>query len=345
MKWNVWGHPLKETEQFFQEGGFPRFRAKQLHDYLYKRYVYDFAQMTQFPAAMRDWLAENAVIEKPEVVRQQHSSNGDTIKLLLRLSDGSLIETVCMKHDYGNSICVSTQVGCAMGCIFCASTRKGMERNLTPGEMLAQIYAFRILYQIPVHSIVLMGSGEPLQNYENVLQFMHLCHAPDGLNLSYRGMTLSTCGIVPAIYQLADEKIPITLAISLHAPNDEIRNRILPSSRKYPIQTLIDAARHYFNVTGRRVTFEYILIKGINAERTHAEELCRLVGDMSCHFNLIPINGTEHIQLYPPDHQAIERFSQILEKHGKSVTVRRQMGDEIQAACGQLKRRYLKDNS
>ncbi len=345
MKWNVWGHSLEETEQFLQEGGFPRFRAKQLHDYLYKRFVYDFAAMTQFPTAMREWLTKHAVIEKPEVIRKQQSSDGDTTKLLLRLSDGSLIETVCMHHDYGNSICVSTQVGCAMGCIFCASTRQGMERNLLPGEMLAQVYAFRMLYDIPVHSIVLMGSGEPLRNYDNVLKFLHLCHNADCLNLSYRSMTLSTCGIVPAIYDLAKEGLPITLAISLHAPNDTIRNRILPASRRYPIGTLIDAAVHYFNVTGRRVTFEYILIQGINAELAHAEELCRLVGPLACHFNLIPINGTEHIQFYPPSRQQTERFAKILEKHGKSVTVRRQMGDEIQAACGQLKRRYLNDQT
>lgn len=345
MKWNVWGHSLEETEAFLAEGGFPRFRAKQLHDYLYKRYIYDFSQMTQFPAAMRSWLEEHAQMDRPEVIRRQRSGDGDTTKLLLRLSDGSLIETVCMHHDYGNSICVSTQVGCAMGCIFCASTRQGMKRNLLPGEMLAQIYAFRELYDIPVHSIVLMGSGEPLQNYDNVLAFLRLCHNPDCLNLSYRSMTLSTCGIVPAIYRLADEGLPITLAISLHAPNDEIRNRILPASRRYPIGTLIDAARQYFRVTGRRITFEYILIDGINAGTEHAEELCRLVGNMACHFNLIPINGTEHIQLYPPSRQQTDRFCKILEKHGKSVTVRRQMGDEIQAACGQLKRRYLDDPS
>ncbi len=339
--WNVWGHTLEETEAFLKEGGFPRFRAKQLHDYLYRRYVYDFSAMTQFPAALREWLGAHAVLEKPAVIRTQQSADGDTTKLLLRLADGSLIETVCMHHDYGNSICVSTQVGCAMGCIFCASTRQGMERNLTAGEMLAQIYAFREQFQIPVHSIVLMGSGEPLRNYDNVLRFLHLCHNEDCLNLSYRSMTLSTCGIVPEIYRLAEEGLPITLAVSLHAPNDGIRNRILPASRRYPIHTVIDAARHYFDVTGRRVTFEYILIQGVNADAAHAEELCRLVGSMACHFNLIPINGTEHIQLFPPDRKQTERFRKILEQHGKSVTVRRQMGDEIQAACGQLKRRYL----
>ncbi len=341
MKWNAWGHSLEETESFMRSEGFPKFRAKQLHDYLYKRYVYDFAQMTQFPVSMRDRLLERAEVEKPEVILEQWSSNKDTVKLLIRLADGALVETVGMHHDYGYSICISSQVGCAMGCIFCASTQNGLKRNVSAGEMLAQVYAFRELYDIPVHSIVLMGSGEPLANFENVLSFMRLCHNKDCLNLSYRNMTLSTCGLIPAIYRLADEGLPITLAISLHAPNDEIRNRILPASRQYPIQKLIEAARFYFTVTGRRVTFEYILIQGINAEEKHAEELCCLVGRLPCHFNLIPVNGTEHIHLFPPSPEQTKHFQQVLEKHGKSATVRRQMGDEIQAACGQLKRRYL----
>lgn len=340
MKWNAWGHSLEETERFLIGEGFPKFRAKQLHDYLYKRHIHDFSQMTQFPVAMRARLQDIAVIEKPAVLLEQWSSNRDTVKLLLRLADGSLVETVGMHHDYGYSICVSTQVGCAMGCIFCASTQNGLKRNVTAGEMLAQVFAFRELYDFPIHSIVLMGSGEPLSNYDQVLAFLHLCHNEDCLNLSYRNMTISTCGIVPAIYRLAEEGLPVTLAISLHAPNDEIRNRILPASRQYPIHELIDAARYYFRTTGRRVTFEYILIDGINAEEAHANELCTLVGRLSCHFNLIPVNGTEHIHLFPPSLHKIRQFQKVLENHGKSATVRRQMGDEIQAACGQLKRRY-----
>lgn len=341
MKTDLWGRNLEETARILGDAGFPRFRAKQLHDYLYKRLIFQFGEMKQLPEALRTWLLENAVINKPEIIKKQQSSDGDTTKLLLQMGDGSLVETVCMHHDYGNSICVSSQVGCAMGCVFCASTRKGLERNLTAGEILAQVYAFREAYDIQVHSIVIMGSGEPLQNYEEVLRFIHLCHNADGLGLSYRNMTISTCGIVPYIYKLADEKLPITLAISLHAPNDEIRNRILPASRKYPLQTLMDSAAYYFRTTGRRVTFEYILIDGINASLENAEELCSLTKGMACHFNLIPVNGTEHIRLYPPSGNQTMRFQKLLEAHGKSVTVRRQMGDEIQAACGQLKRRYL----
>lgn len=338
---NLWGLTLADLTSLVTDGGFPKFRAKQIHDYLYKRYVYDFDAMKQLPAPLREWLKTHASIEKPEIMKEETSFDGNTTKILLKLSDGSLVETVCMHHDYGNSICVSSQVGCAMGCIFCASTRNGLERNLTAGEILAQVYAFRERCDTPVHSIVMMGSGEPLQNYDNALQFIRLCHSAEFLNLSYRNITISTCGIVPEIYRLAEEKLPVTLAISLHAPNDRIRNQILPASRTYPMQTLMDVAVYYYKTTGRRITFEYILIDGINAGNTEAEELAALTKNLPCHFNLIPINGTEHIKLYPPSNNQIFRFKGILEKNGKETTVRRQMGDEIQAACGQLKRRYL----
>lgn len=239
--------------------------------------------MTQLPESMREWLKENAVLEKPVIMSHITSNDGDTTKLLVKLSDGSLVETVCMHHVYGNSICVSTQVGCAMGCIFCASTRNGLERNLTAGEILAQVYAFRELFDAPIHSIVLMGAGEPLTNYDEVLRFIRLVSDPGLLNISLRNITLSTCGIVPMIDRLAAEGLPITLAISLHAPNDTIRNRILPSSRHFKIEDVVAAAHRYFKKTGRRVTFEYILIKDVNASRENAEELCRLVGKMNCH--------------------------------------------------------------
>jgi 23S rRNA (adenine2503-C2)-methyltransferase len=342
---NIWAKTLPELEKIVTDGGFPRYRARQLRDYLYKRFVFDFSEMKQLPANMREWLQKEAVIDKPEIVKEQTSFDGNTTKILLRLADGSFIETVCMHHNYGNSICISTQVGCAMGCIFCASTQKGLERNLTAGEMLAQMYAFREVNDAPIHSLVLMGSGEPLHNYEEVLHFLHLVHDPELLNISYRNMTLSTCGIVPQIYRLADEGIPITLAISLHAPNDRIRNRILPSSRRFAIQDVVKAADYYFKKTGRRVTFEYILIHGINDSVENAEELNQLTKGLACHFNLIPINGTEHIKLYPPSLKEIQKFQNVLLRHGRSATVRKQMGDEIQAACGQLKRRYLSDAS
>lgn len=342
--YNLWGRSLAEIEEFITAAKFPRFRAKQIRDYLYQRSIFDFAKMDQLPLAMRQWLADNTVIDIPEVVDTIASDTEDTIKLLLRLKDGSLIETVCMRHDYGNSICVSTQVGCAMGCIFCASTRAGVERNLTAAEMLAQVYLFKALKGLSIHSIVLMGAGEPLTNYEECLRFIKLCNDPFCLGISYRNITLSTCGIVPNIYRLADEKLPITLAISLHAPNDSIRNRLMPSSRKYNIHDVVRAAEYYFKTTGRRVTLEYILIKGINSSRENALELCELLQNAHCHINLIPVNGTEHIHLYPPSGNEIYVFKRILENNGKTVTLRKKMGEKIEAACGQLKRRYAEAN-
>lgn len=341
MKLNLWGLTLQEMEEWLFKNSFPKFRAKQLCDYLYKRHIFNFEDMKQFPQLLRDWLMENGQIDRPTVISHIQSDDGKTTKLLLRLKDGSLVETVCMSHNYGNSICVSTQVGCAMGCIFCASTRNGLERNLSAGEILAQMYAFKELYDIPFHSIVLMGAGEPLTNYEEVLRFIRLANDPELLNISYRNMTISTCGIVPQIYRLADENIPITLAISLHAPNDQIRNFLVPISKNFKIEDVVRAAVYYFKKTKRRVTFEYILIKDINANTENAEELCRLIGKLKCHINLIPINGTEHIKLFPPSWNETKRFQEILNRHGYETTVRKQMGDEIQAACGQLKRRYL----
>ncbi len=341
MKRNIWGMNLQEMEEWLIRNKFPGFRAKQLRDYLYRRYIFSFDEMQQFPLSMRNWLKENACIEKPEVINRIQSDDGNTTKLLLKMNDGSLVETVCMHHNYGNSICVSSQVGCAMGCIFCASGLKGLERNLTAGEILSQIYAFIEIYGISVHSVVIMGAGEPLTNYEEVLKFLRLINDKELLNISYRNMTLSTCGIVPQIYRLAEENIPVTLAVSLHAPNDEIRNKLLPISKNFKIEDVIRAASYYFKTTKRRVTFEYILIKDINSSVENAKELCRLVGKLPCHFNLIPVNGTEHIKLYPPEWKEIRKFQDVLIEHGKETTVRKQMGDEIQAACGQLKRRYL----
>lgn len=341
---DVWGKSLPEIEAFIADAKFPRFRAKQILDYVYRRNTFDFSLMLQLPQNMRQWLTENAVICVPEVVDTMQSPSGDTMKLLLRLRDGSLIETVCMHHDYGNSICVSTQVGCGMGCIFCASTKDGVKRNLTASEMLSQVYLFKVMKGVPVHSIVLMGSGEPLTNYEECIRFIKLCHDPSCLGLSYRSITISTCGIVPNIYRLADENIPLTLAISLHAPNDSIRNRLMPSSRQYKIDDVVRAAEYYFTTTGRRVTFEYILIKGMNAGKENALELCSLLKNSHGHINLIPVNGTERSHLYPPSGNEIYAFKRILEANGRTVTLRRKMGEKIEAACGQLKRRYSDTN-
>lgn len=340
MKKSIWEDSPDELRLLVEQAGAPRYRSRQLSHYLYKQKETSFANMLQLPKELREFLQNHASIFVPEVMNKQISPDRRTTKFLLRMEDGSLVETVCMHHIYGNSVCVSTQVGCAMGCIFCASTLKGKTRNLTAGEMMSQVYAFLRNGVSRIHSIVLMGAGEPLDNYEEVLRFIRQCHEPDVLDMSYRNITLSTVGIIPGIRRLAEEKLPITLAVSLHAPNDDIRNRILPASRRYPMKDLLAAVSDYVQITGRRVTFEYILISGLNDGPEQARQLGDIARHMQCHINLIPINGNEHIHLLPPDGAAVRRFHDILVKSRRSVTTRRKMGDEIQAACGQLKRRY-----
>ena len=259
MKQNIWGKNLPELRTLMKELGAPGYRSQQLFDYMYKRGILHFDEMAQLPKALRNKLIESWVIDFPTIVREQRSSDRKTAKLLLRYSDNSLIETVLMNQPYGYSVCISTQVGCAVGCTFCASGLTGLQRNLTAAEMLAQIYLWQFLYDIKIHSFVLMGSGEPLQNYDNVLSFMKMCHDFEGLTISYRNMTLSTSGITPKIYDLAKEKLPITLALSLHAPNDTIRNQIMPISKWYPLPELLESLQFYTQTTRRRVTCEYSL--------------------------------------------------------------------------------------
>lgn len=242
-----------------------------------------------------------------------------------------------MKHDYGNSICVSSQVGCAVNCAFCASAKNGFVRNLSAGEMVAQLLAFRKYVTPDLHSIVIMGTGEPLLNYDNVIRFMKLIHEKDTLYLGYRNMALSTSGIVPKMYDLAKEGMPITLAVSLHAPNDALRRRIMPIAEKYPLDEVLKAAHHYFDVTGRKVTFEYILIKGLTCTNACAKELARLLGGQNILVNAIPINDNYDVGLYRPDEKTMNEFVTYLQRHGVSVTLRREMGSQIQAACGQLR--------
>lgn len=339
----LWGKSLAELQDIIEDLGYPKYRGKQLHDYLYRRGLHDFAQMLQLPKNLRQDLGMTYTVGFPEIVRHDITPDRKTAKILLKYRDNSLVESVLMSHDYGYSVCISTQVGCAVGCKFCASGKNGLVRNLSMAEMLAQIYTFMFLFNIRIHSLVLMGSGEPLQNYEEVLKFIHICAATEGLGMSYRNMTLSTSGIVPQIYRLADEKIPITLAISLHAPNDEIRNQIMPISKAYPLQELIPSLVYYFHNTGRRITCEYILIDRMNSRIEHAEELARLLKPLKCHVNLIPINENEGIDLYRPSLAQIDAFCEHLNRRGINATVRKEMGSEIQAACGQLKLRYMKE--
>lgn len=341
---NLWGKDSVELKEIALALGAPAYRGQQLFDYIYRRGIHLFEDMNQLPQNLRAQLSENYRIDIPILVRQQTSKDKKTAKILLRYHDDSLVESVLMSHDYGYSVCVSTQVGCAVGCTFCASGQNGLIRNLTAAEMLAQVYMFQWLYQIRIHSLVLMGSGEPLQNYDEVIRFIHLCANKNYLAMSYRNITLSTSGVIPGIYRLADENIPVTLALSLHAPNDELRRQIMPISRGYELQDLMKAIRYYFQKTGRRITCEYILLRDVNDSLKHAEELTRLLSKLPCHVNLIPMNENPGIPLYRPSVQKIQAFCQYLRQHRIAATVRKEMGKEIQAACGQLKMKFLAHN-
>lgn len=340
------GKSLEELQQLITAAGFQRFRAKQLMDYIYKRYIFSFDDMAQLPTDLRTWLKEYCVISLPTIVTEKTAPDGNTKKLLLKLSDGSQVETVLMKQHYGNSVCVSSQVGCAMGCIFCASTTGGLFRNLEVHEIVAQVLLFAYVLKERIHSIVVMGAGEPLQNYENTIGALRFLHEKESFDIGYRRMTLFTCGIVENIYLLADEGIPITLALSLHAPNDTIRREIMPIGAYYDIKDVLAAVKTYYEKTERRITFEYILIDGVNASREQAHELGALVKTFpNCNVNLIPVNGNEHIQLFKPSPRAIDAFKSIVASYGIAVTVRKEMGDAIQAACGQLKVQHMRQQA
>ena len=332
------GKSLPELQEVVTAGGFPKFRAKQVMDYLYKCYIFDFEAMLQLPAPMRQWLSENCTVSLPKIVTEKTAPDGNTKKLLLELADGNRIETVLMKQHYGNSICVSSQVGCAMGCVFCASTTGGLFRNLEVHEIISQVLLFASLIGERIHSIVVMGAGEPLQNYKNTIKALRFLHEKDTFDIGYRRMTLSTCGIVENIYLLADEGMPITLALSLHAPNDKVRREIMPIGATYPLEEVMAAVKTYYEKTERRVTFEYILIDGVNSSVEQAHELGRLMKQFpNGNVNLIPVNGNEHIQLFKPSRRNQDAFKKIVESYGVAVTIRKEMGDAIQAACGQLK--------
>jgi 23S rRNA (adenine2503-C2)-methyltransferase len=326
-----------ELQEFLVANGMKKFRADQIFHYIYKQGITSWDDMVLLPKADRMKLNDVLPIYFPEIEAQQEASDGQTVKLLLRLHDGQTVETVLMMHDYGNSICVSTQVGCAVNCAFCASAKNGFVRNLTAGEMVAQLLAFRKNVTAELHSIVIMGTGEPLLNYQNVIRFMRLIHQEDTFYLGYRNMTLSTAGIVPAMYDLANEKMPITLAISLHAPNDELRRRIMPIAEQYALRDVLKAGENYFNTTGRKVTFEYILIKDVNCTIACARQLVQLFAGKNILINAIPINDNYDVGLYRPSSAEIDMFINFLKKHGIPVTLRREMGTKIQAACGQLR--------
>ena len=327
-----------------EDVGESKFRAKQIREWLNRGA--DISEMTNLSGALRAKLAEMAVAN-PVRIRESYKSKLDgTEKFLYELPDGNLIEGVIMRYHYGDTLCVSTQVGCRMGCAFCASTLEGRVRNLTAGEILGQVVAAnrhikKSDAERRVHNIVLMGSGEPFDNYDNVVKFLRLVNDDEGLNISIRNISLSTCGLVNRIYDFAKEGLPVTLSLSLHAPNNSIRQKIMPVANAYEYEKVLEACRHYSEVTGRRVVFEYALIKNVNCDVKHAEELARRLRGMRCHVNLIPLNDVKERNLEAPSKQDVAAFLKRLELKNISATIRREMGADIDGACGQLRRKYL----
>ena len=339
MKEHLRSMTLEELSLVLKELNQPAFRAKQVFTWLHKG-VTSCGEMTNLPQSLRDALDEKYPLLPPKVVRKQESQKDGTIKYLWMLSDGNCVETVLMRYHYGNTVCISTEVGCAMGCAFCASTLGGLVRRLEPREMLEQVMFTQIDSGLPISHIVLMGIGEPLDNYDNVLRFLHLVNSELGMNISMRHISLSTCGLVPKIDKLAEEKLQLTLSVSLHAPNDTIRNTIMPVNKAYPVDTLLDACRRYYQKTGRRISFEYAMIDGVNDTPEAAKELIQKLKGMGAHMNLIPLNHVEESPLKPSSKQAISRFQKLLEDAGIPATVRRSLGGDIDASCGQLRRKY-----
>ena len=332
-----------ELSVLLKELGQPAFRAKQIFSWLHKG-VRSYDEMTNLPKPLRDTLAGQYPIHAPKVVRKQESQRDGTTKYLWQLSDGNCVETVLMRYHYGNTVCISTEVGCRMGCAFCASTLGGLVRKLEPFEMLDQVLFTQLDSGLPVSHIVLMGIGEPLDNLENVLRFLELVNHPDGMNISMRHISLSTCGLVPKIDELARHKLQISLAISLHGPNDAIRDQIMPVNKAYPIEVLLAACRRYYEATSRRIHFEYAMIDGLNDSVDCAKELLRRLKGLPAHVNLIPLNHVEESPLKPSSRAAVQRFQQTLEDGGITATVRRTLGGDIDASCGQLRRKYTKGN-
>ena len=332
---------LPELTAVIKELGQPAFRGKQVYSWLHKG-VRSYEEMTNLPKAFRDALAEQYPINAPKVVRKQESKKDGTIKYLWQLQDGNCVETVLMRYHYGNTVCISTEVGCAMGCAFCASTIGGLVRRLEPFEMLDQVLFTQVDSGLPVSHIVLMGIGEPLDNFDNVMRFLELVNSADGMNISMRHISLSTCGLVPKIDELAKRKLQISLAISLHGPNDEIRNKIMPVNKAYPIDVLLEACRRYYAATSRRIHFEYAMIDGVNDREQDAKELLRRLKGLPAHINMIPLNHVEESPLKPSSKAAVAKFQKLLEDGGITATVRRTLGGDIDASCGQLRRKYTK---
>lgn len=328
---------LDEMQEFFVSIGEKPFRAKQVFTWLNQKLVRDFDLMTDLSKTLRDKLKNEAEIRDLKIVKKLESQRDNTVKYLFETKDGHLIESVLMTYEYGRCVCVSSQAGCRMGCSFCASTLNGLDANLTAGEMAEQIYKIQEDTGHRVTHIVIMGSGEPFDNYDNTLNFIKIINSPMGLNIGQRHITVSTCGLVDKIYDFAKEDLQVTLAISLHAPNDEIRNRIMPISKKYPYEDVIKAAKYYADTTKRRVTFEYSLIKGVNDSEINARQLSLQLKGLMCHVNLIPVNDVKERGYERSNEETIKDFANILLSNNIETTVRRKLGSDINASCGQLR--------
>ena len=330
-------YTLEGLTALMKELGQPAFRAKQIFHWLHQKLVTEFSAMTDQPKALLAKLEEGYYIAAPAIVRRQQSKDG-TVKYLFALEDGNCIETVIMRYHYGVTACVSSQVGCRMGCRFCASTQAGRVRNLEAGEIAGQIYAAQKDIGERISHIVLMGIGEPLDNFDNVMDFLSIISSPDGVNIGMRNISLSTCGIVPMIDKLAEKKLQLTLSISLHAPNDAMRSGMMPVNDAYPVAQLIAACRRYQQTTGRRVSFEYSMVRGVNDSPATAKDLAALIRGMGAHVNLIPINPVDGSPYSATDAENVKRFQTLLTDLGVNATVRRRLGSDISAACGQLRR-------
>ena len=340
MKKDIASLNWEELQKELLEAGEKKFRASQIYEWIHKKGAEDFSEMTNLSKALREKLEQSFRIPKVEMIARQISKKDGTNKFLFCLEDGNVVESVLMRYKHGNSVCISSQVGCRMGCRFCASTLDGLERNLVPAEMLGQIYRIEKIIGERVSNVVVMGTGEPLDNYDNLLKFIHLLTDEHGLHISQRNVTVSTCGIVPKILSLAEENMQITLALSLHGSTQEKRKQLMPVANKYELSEVLKACDTYFEKTGRRMTYEYSLVHGVNDTDQDAQELSDLLHGRNCHLNLIPVNPIKERDYQRPTRENAQKFQNKLEKRGINVTIRREMGSDIDGACGQLRRRF-----
>lgn len=339
MKQDIKSMTLAELQDAFAALGEPKFRAKQVFAWLH-RGALSFEAMTNLSKPLREALDSLYFINKPTVARKQISRLDGTIKYLWRLRDGNCVESVVMQYHHGNTVCISSEVGCPMGCKFCASTIGGLVRRLEPSELLDQVLFSQLDSGLAISNIVLMGIGEPLDNFDNVMRFLELVNSPDGMNIGMRHISLSTCGLVDKIEQLAERDLQLTLSVSLHSPDDESRSKIMPVNRRWPVDTLLAACRDYFAKTGRRISFEYTMIDGVSDSPEQAQLLAKKLAGMGAHVNMIPLNNVTESGLHTSSRQAIRRFQTILEENGVTATLRRTLGSDIDASCGQLRRKY-----